>query len=206
MKRQVILYDFDKTLIDAESIILLWQYALKKRKISPLQIPIKALNGAFRFMPRRDFRYMKNAMVYVIKKLSEDDLRDFVVNFLYPNHFYMDGKREFESHDKNAIKILCSASATNYLKYVGEIYDFDYIMGTDLDKDFKVLDKNNKREVKVARIKKYLSDNDIEIDYEISRAYSDSYKDDQFMLSLVKNRFLINSNVIKEGYENLTWR
>ncbi|MET3617040.1 HAD superfamily phosphoserine phosphatase-like hydrolase [Peptoniphilus olsenii] len=206
MKKQVILYDFDKTLIDSESIILLWKYALQKRRISYLQIPIKALSGSFDYLTKRDFKYVKNSMVSVLKYLSENDLRDFVLNYLYPNHFYVDGKNEFAKHDKNAIKILCSASATNYLKYVGEIYDFDHIIGTNLDHEFRVESENNKRKVKVNNIKEYLILNKYEIDYENSRAYSDSFKDDRYMLELVKNRFLINSDIIKKGYENLTWR
>lgn len=206
MKRQVILYDFDNTLVGCESIWMLWRYAINRRKMSIFQIPIRATLGFFGFIFKRDFKYMKNAMVYPMKKLSEDDLKDFMTNCLYPKYFFKDGIKEFKSHDKDAVKILCSASATNYIKYVREILDFDHIIGTDLDSDFKVKSKNNKREIKVLRIKEYLEKNNIEIDYEISKAYSDSYKDDRFMMELVKNRYLINSKVKKEGYKNLTWR
>ena len=117
----------------------------------------------------------------------------------------MEFEDEFYSHDEDTIKILCSASATPYLKYVKDLYPFDYILGTDLGDDYKLTKGNNKKDVKVKNIKDLLAQEGIEIDYENSCGYSDSYQDDKYMLRMVKNRFLINSKVNKKGYENLSW-
>ena len=46
--------------------------------------------------------------------------------------------------------------------------------------------------IKVKNIKEIFEKENIEIDYENSRGYSDSYKDDKYMLSLVEKKFLIN--------------
>ena len=144
-------------------------------------------------------------MVSIIKYFSEDELKSFVTDYLYPKFFFKEFEENFNCHDKDTIKILCSASASPYLKYVKEIYNFDYIIGTELDENYKLTKGNNKKNIKVENIKSLLDKEDIEIDYENSSAYSDSYKDDKYMLRLAKNRFLINSKVNKKGYCNLNW-
>lgn len=205
MKRKVALYDFDKTVVNCESIVELYKYSYKNKKINIFKNLWKLAVAYIKSKLNSDFEIMKNQMVSVIKYLTEDDLQDFVTNYLYPKFFFKEFEDEFSSYDEDTIKILCSASATNYLIYVGELFPFDYIIGTDLDKDYKLCRGNNKKEVKVKNIKEILERDGYEIDYENSLAYSDSYKDDKYMLRMVKNRFLINSRVNKRGYANLSW-
>lgn len=205
MKRKVVLYDFDKTVLDCESIVELYKYAYKNKKINIFKSLLNLSAAYLKAKLNSDFTIMKNQMVSVIKYFTEDELQDFVTKYLYPKFFFKEFEEEFSSYDDDSIKILCSASATNYLIYVGELFPFDYIIGTDLDNDYKLCRGNNKKEVKVKNIKEILEREGIEIDYENSLAYSDSYKDDKYMLRMVKNRFLINSKVNKKGYVNLTW-
>lgn len=205
MKRKVVLYDFDKTLVDCESIVELYKYAYKNKKINIFKSLLDLSAAYIKAKLNSDFTIMKNQMVSVIKYFTEDELEDFVTKYLYPKFFFKEFEDEFSSYDDDSIKILCSASATNYLIYVGELFPFDYIIGTDLDNDYKLSRGNNKKDIKVKNIKEILERDGIEIDYENSLAYSDSYKDDKYMLRMVKNRFLINSNVNKKGYVNLTW-
>lgn len=205
MKRKVVLYDFDKTVVDCESIVELYKYAYKNKKINIFKSLLNLSAAYIKAKLNSDFTIMKNQMVSVIKYFTEDELQDFVTNYLYPKFFFKEFEDEFSSYDEDSIKILCSASATSYLIYVGELFPFDYIIGTDLDNDYKLSRGNNKKDVKVKNIKEILEREGIEIDYENSLAYSDSYKDDKYMLRMVKNRFLINSKVNKKGYVNLTW-
>lgn len=205
MKRKVVLYDFDKTLVDCESIVELYKYAYKNKKINIFKSLLDLSAAYIKAKLNSDFTIMKNQMVSVIKYFTEDELQDFVTKYLYPKFFFKEFEEEFSSYDEDSIKILCSASATNYLIYVGELFSFDYIIGTDLDNDYKLSRGNNKKDIKVKNIKEILERDGIEIDYENSLAYSDSYKDDKYMLRMVKNRYLINSNVNKKGYVNLTW-
>ena len=199
------LYDFDKTVVDCESIVELYKYAYKNKKINIFKSLLNLSAAYIKAKLNSDFTIMKNQMVSVIKYFTEDELQDFVTNYLYPKFFFKEFKDEFSSYDEDTIKILCSASATNYLIYVGELFPFDYIIGTDLDNDYKLSRGNNKKDIKVKNINEILEREGIEIDYEKSLAYSDSYKDDKYMLRMVKNRFLINSKVNKKGYVNLTW-
>lgn len=205
MKRKVVLYDFDKTVLDCESIVELYKYAYKNKKINIFKSLLDLSAAYIKAKLNSDFTLMKNQMVSVIKYFTEDELEDFVTKYLYPKFFFKEFEEEFSSYDEDSIKILCSASATNYLIYVGELFPFDYIIGTDLDNDYKLCRGNNKKDIKVKNIKEILEREGIEIDYENSLAYSDSYKDDKYMLRMVKNRFLINSKVNKKGYVNLTW-
>ncbi|MDU5467706.1 MAG: HAD family hydrolase [Peptoniphilus harei] len=205
MKRKVVLYDFDKTLVDCESIVELYKYAYKNKKINIFKSLLNLSAAYIKAKLNSDFTIIKNQMVSVIKYFTEDELQDFVTKYLYPKFFFKEFEEEFSSYDEDSIKILCSASATNYLIYVGELFPFDYIIGTDLDNDYKLSRGNNKKDIKVKNIKEILERDGIEIDYENSLAYSDSYKDDKYMLRMVKNRFLINSKVNKKGYVNLTW-
>lgn len=205
MKRKVVLYDFDKTVVDCESIVELYKYAYKNKKINIFKSLLDLSAAYIKAKLNSDFTIMKNQMVSVIKYFTEDELQDFVTKYLYPKFFFKEFEEEFSSYDEDSIKILCSASATNYLIYVGELFPFDYIIGTDLDNDYKLCRGNNKKDIKVKNINEILEREGIEIDYENSLAYSDSYKDDKYMLRMVKNRFLINSKVNKKGYVNLTW-
>ena len=205
MKRKLALYDFDKTVVDCESIVELYKYGFKNKKIRFFGTMSGLVSAYIRSKLASDFDIMKNQMVSIIKYFSEDELRDFVTDYLFPKFFFVEFEDEFYSHDEDTIKILCSASATPYLKYVKDLYPFDYILGTDLGSDYKLTRGNNKKDVKVKNIKELLAQEGIEIDYENSCGYSDSYKDDKYMLRMAKNRFLINSKVNKKGYENLSW-
>lgn len=205
MKRKLALYDFDKTVVDCESIVELYKYGFKHKKIKFFRTMAGLVSAYIRSKLASDFDVMKNQMVSIIKYFSEDELRDFVTDYLFPKFFFVEFEDEFYSHDEDTIKILCSASATPYLKYVKDLYPFDYILGTDLGDDYKLTRGNNKKDVKVKNIKDLLAQEGIEIDYENSCGYSDSYKDDKYMLRMAKNRFLINSKVNKKGYENLSW-
>ena len=205
MKRKLALYDFDKTVVDCESIVELYKYGFKNKKIKFARTMAGLASAYIRSKLASDFDIMKNQMVSIIKYFSEDELRDFVTDYLFPKFFFVEFEDEFYSHDEDTIKILCSASATPYLKYVKDLYPFDYILGTDLGDDYKLTRGNNKKDVKVKNIKDLLDQEGIEIDFENSCGYSDSYKDDKYMLRMAKNRFLINSKVNKKGYENLSW-
>lgn len=205
MKRKLALYDFDKTVVDCESIVELYKYGFKNKKIKFFRTMAGLVSAYIRSKLASDFDIMKNQMVSIIKYFSEDELRDFVTDYLFPKFFFVEFEDEFYSLDEDTIKILCSASATPYLKYVKDLYPFDYILGTDLGDDYKLTRGNNKKDVKVKNIKDLLAQEGIEIDYENSCGYSDSYKDDKYMLRMAKNRFLINSKVNKKGYGNLSW-
>lgn len=206
MKKQIILFDFDKTLTDDDSIFLLWKYAFSKKKTNYFKFILQMIKGFFKFLfSGFNFLMFKNELCSVLKYFNDEELKEFI-DYIYEEHIYKDGVEEFNNLPKDSYKMLVSASPINYLKFVDKYFDFDLIIGTNLDNEYNVLGKNNKSTEKVKRIKKHLLEMDFNIDYENSSSYSDSFKDDRPMLMLVKNRFLINSDVEKRGYKNLNWK
>lgn len=206
MKKKVILFDFDKTLTDEDSIFLLWKYAFSKKKTNIFVFGFKMIKGFFKYLfTGLNFIMIKNEMCSVLKYFNEDELEEFV-DYIYKNHILQDGVDYFKTFDYDSYKMLVSASPINYLKYLNKYFDFDMIMGTNLNKEYQVVGKNNKSSEKVRRIRNHLREKDISIEYEISLAFSDSFKDDRPMLQLVKNRYLINSDIEKKGFNNLNWK
>lgn len=206
MKKQIILFDFDKTFTDNDSIFLLWKYAFSKRKTNYFKFIFKMIRGFFKFLfSGFNFLMFKNEMCSVLKYFNDDELEKFI-DYIYEKHIYKDAIDEFNNLPKDSYRILASASPINYLNFLDKYFNFDLILGTNLDENYNVLGKNNKNTEKVKRIRKHLLDVNISIDYEKSKAYSDSFKADRPMLMLVKNRYLINSKVKKRGYTNLNWK
>ncbi|RVU54318.1 HAD family hydrolase [Anaerosphaera multitolerans] len=204
MKTRVFLFDFDKTLTDEDSIFLLWEYAIKMKRISRFYYIGKMILGAFKYIfSLGNFKYMKTEMCSVLKYLSEEDLKNFV-DYIYENHILKEGEVYFNNLGEG-YKMLVSASPINYLKYITKYLNFDVVIGTELDENFKLVGENNKHRAKVKRIQEHLGKVGIEIDYEISEGYSDSYSADRPMLEMVNHRYLINSKVREEGYKNLSW-
>ena len=94
---------------------------------------------------------------------------------------------------------ICSASVEAYLRFCK--LPVDEILGTKTDiKDGKytsqMIGKNCKNEEKVKRIQEVIKNHNLEIDYDLSYAYSDSLHDIP-MLKMVKNRIKIDT---KDGH------
>ena len=94
---------------------------------------------------------------------------------------------------------ICSASVEAYLRFCK--LPVDEILGTKtVIKDGKytsqMIGKNCKNEEKVKRIQEVIKNHNLEIDYDLSYAYSDSLHDIP-MLKMVKNRIKIDT---KDGH------
>ncbi|MGO1580729.1 MAG: HAD family hydrolase [Peptoniphilaceae bacterium] len=204
MKKEILLFDFDKTLTKEDTIVLLWKYAVMKKKVSQLFYYQKVVKASYKYMRKRNFKHFKNQICQILHYFSEKELIEFT-DYVYNNYMLKDGLDYFNNLHRD-YSMLVSASPITYLKYFKKYLDFDVIIGTELDKDFNLLGENNKSFEKVLRINKHLSDMNFEIDYEKSKAFSDSFSADRPMLELVKNRYLINSNKKIPGYTNLIWK
>ena len=89
---------------------------------------------------------------------------------------------------------ICSASIEGYLRFCK--LPVDGILGTKTEikngkYTSKMIGKNCKNEEKVLRLNNIINELNLEIDYENSYAYSDSFHDIP-MLKMVKNRIKIN--------------
>lgn len=205
MKKYAI-FDFDKTITDRDSIKILWQtYGKNMGSKYYLQgISIGASFIGYKFTG--NFNPTKNKMAKIFDYMTEEDIEEFV-NEVLPKYYYKDALEEIKYlKEEGYTLLLVSASYENYMKKVGENLGFDHVIGTRLGRLNELIGDNNRREEKVARIKSYLEKIEETIDYENSRSYSDSYRDDRYMMELTAEKYLINSQVREEGYKNLVWK
>lgn len=205
MKKYAI-FDFDKTITDRDSIKILWQtYGKNMGSQYYLQgISIGASFIGYKFTG--NFNPTKNKMAKIFDYMTEEDIEEFV-NEVLPKYYYKDALEEIKYLKEDGYTLLLvSASYENYMKKVGENLGFDHVIGTRLGRLNELIGDNNRREEKVARIESYLEKIEESIDYENSRSYSDSYRDDRYMMELTAEKYLINSQVREEGYKNLVWK
>lgn len=205
MKKYAI-FDFDKTITDRDSIKILWQTYGKNMGVHYyLQgISIGASFIGYKFTGK--FNQTKNKMAKIFDYMTEEDIEEFV-NEVLPKYYYKDALEEIKYlKEERYTLLLVSASYENYMKKVGENLGFDHVIGTRLGRLNELIGDNNRREEKVARIESYLEKIEETIDYENSRSYSDSYRDDRYMMELTAEKYLINSQVREEGYKNLVWK
>lgn len=205
MKKYAI-FDFDKTITDRDSIKILWQtYGKNMGSQYYLQgISIGASFIGYKFTG--NFNPTKNKMAKIFDYMTEEDIEEFV-NEVLPKYYYKDALEEIKYLKEDGYTLLLvSASYENYMKKVGENLGFDHVIGTRLGRLNELIGDNNRREEKVARIESYLEKIEETIDYENSRSYSDSYRDDRYMMELTAEKYLINSQVREEGYKNLVWK
>lgn len=205
MKKYAI-FDFDKTITDRDSIKILWQtYGKNMGSKYYLQgISIGASFIGYKFTG--NFNPTKNKMAKIFDYMTEEDIEEFV-NEVLPKYYYKGALEEIKYlKEEGYTLLLVSASYENYMKKVGENLGFDHVIGTRLGRLNELIGDNNRREEKVARIESYLEKIEETIDYENSRSYSDSYRDDKYMMELTAEKYLINSQVREVGYKNLVWK
>lgn len=205
MKKYAI-FDFDKTITDRDSIVILWQTYGKNMG---LHYYLQGISIGVSFIGYKftgNFNPTKNKLAKIFDYMTEEDIDEFV-NEVLPKYYYKDALEEIKYlKEEGYTLLLVSASYENYMKKVGENLGFDHVIGTRLGRLNELIGDNNRREEKVARIESYLEKIEETIDYENSRSYSDSYRDDKYMMELTANRYLINSNVREEGFRNLVWK
>ncbi len=206
--KKLILFDFDKTITKMDSVVILIKYYLPKKLWIIIPWIIRLLKFFIIdsvFFTKMNAKNLKNVLLYPLNFFSEDELREFI-KYLNENYIIEDARKKVESFNKSEnFLMLVSASSESYLKFLYDYFPFDVIMGTRVNEKNEIIGENNRHEEKVRRILEYIKENNLELDFENGEGYSDSYSADSPMLELVGNRYLINSEVKKEGYTNLSW-
>lgn len=208
MKKKIAFFDVDKTILEGDSMfdLLFWSWRKHAASIIPSCLAIAAGTARYVLGGRKDIRLMKNGIFYSSKYLSSAEIERFVKEVLFDKRVFKDAVDEIQAkHAEGYTVVFVSASPKLYLDYFYDLFPVDKIIGTDLDAKGRIAGENCKHQEKVVRIEKWLEEEDFEIDYENSCGYSDSYSADHPMLSLVKNRYLINTDLKIAEYKNLFW-
>ena len=169
MIKKVALFDFDNTVASGNTITRLLQYDIRKHPWHCIFLIQMAFYYGLYLIHLSSFEKAKSALLFPVRYMSDQEFEDF-----YHQH----------------VVILCTASSEVYMKY--NQLPIDQLIGTRTRRignheTSEIIGKNCKGKEKINRIKEYLKNQDIEIDYENSYGYSDS-NDDIPMLSLVKHK------------------
>ena len=171
MKSAFAIFDVDDTIINGDSMFLSIFFAMKKKPWIILYFPIILIK----------------VILYLLGIIDKKTVKE---SFYFPLKFLKQHK------DQGCHILLVSASPEIYLRYFKKNNSIDGVIGTvlqDVNGKYtnKIKGENCKGIEKVKRINQYLKENNLEIDFKKSFAYSDSLSDKP-MLSLVKNKYKVN--------------
>ena len=196
MKSTFAIFDVDYTIIKGDSMFLMLIFGIKKRPLIIFYTPIILVKIVLALLGIIDIRVAKEAIYIPLKFLTEKELEGFY-NEVLLNNLNIEVMKRLKQHKEEGYHILlASASPEAYLSWFKKNNYIDGIIGTKIKKiDDKYINKiegeNCKGSEKLKRINQYLEENNLEIDFENSFAYSDSLGDKP-MLSLVKNRYKVS--------------
>ncbi|BCZ49172.1 hydrolase [Clostridium gelidum] len=198
MKSCFAIFDVDYTIINGDSMFLMLFFAISKKPVLIFYTPIILVKIVLYFLKIIDVKNAKEAIYLPLKYLTQKELEEFYETIVLRKINPEVMKRLIFHKEQGCCILLVSASPEVYLQYFKNNSSIDVIIGTKLKiVDGKYINKihgeNCKGIEKVNRIKHYLNENNLEIDFDNSFGYSDSLSDKP-MLSLVKNRYKVNKN------------
>ena len=199
MKTKFAFFDFDDTLIHGDSGRKLLKYYLKKHPLSAVRLLKVVYHYALYLLKVEPLNAAKSAWLYPLDFMDDAEIEDFYISCL-ESSYYPAVVAELEKKKAEGYTIyICSASVEAYLRFCR--LPVDAIMGTKtkiINGHYtgQMIGKNCKNEEKVRRINEEIKNHNLEIDYDLSYAYSDSLHDIP-MLSMVKNRIKIDT---KDGH------
>lgn len=207
------IFDVDYTITRRETLRELYKYSLKENKKNLIYVPRALFSGLLYILKIYDEKRVKESFLKFIENMSENDLEGFTKRFYekrFKNILYNDSLEMMKKLKGEGYKIyLISASPEFYLKHLYEIKEVDKIIGTKFymneGKFTRKMDGLNcKGEEKVKRLKKFLEEEKIEVDFEESYMFSDSLSDKP-LFDLVGKPYLINYKR-KHSIEILKWK
>ena len=208
------IFDVDFTLTSKETLLQLFKFLIKEDKKNLRFLPRAAFSGLMYGLKFYDEKKVKQSFLKFIDGVEEKDLKILVKKYYYEvlsKIIYKDSIDMMKKLKSEGYKIyLISASPEFYLNELYNIKEVDVIIGTrfSFNKgkfERKMVGENCKGEEKVRRLKEYLQENNIEVDYKNSYMFSDSLSDKP-LLDLVGNGYLINYKKTNKDYKILNWK
>lgn len=209
------IFDVDFTITKRETLLEFYLFMIKKRPWIILYFPICILSALLFVIKIIPAKRTKELFIKFIDGIDEKSMKSFVDEFYekrLSKIFYIDAIEEIKKLKEENFKVyLISASGEFYLNTLYNLPEVDKIIGTVFLKSngvyrSKIVGENCKGEEKVRRLKEYLKDKKIEVDFKNSYMFSDSLSDLP-LLKLVGNPYLINfkGNDTK-GIKVLHWK
>ncbi len=212
--KKLAIFDIDYTITKKETLMELFKYTVKNKKTNIRFLPRAVYCGLMYLINVYDEKKVKETFLKFIDKIKEEDLSVLVKNFyndrlkniLYKDAVDMMKKLKNEGYDI----YLISASPEFYVKEFYAIKEVDKIIGTKFKFDNGVFSRkmdgeNCKGEEKVKRLKSYLKENNIVVNFKESYMFSDSLSDKP-LLDLVGKPYLINYKKKYNSIKILNWK
>ncbi|WP_294372821.1 HAD-IB family hydrolase [uncultured Clostridium sp.] len=212
--KKLAIFDIDYTITKKETLMELFKYTVKNKKTNIRFLPRAVYCGLMYLINVYDEKKVKETFLKFIDKIKEEDLSALVKNFyndrlkniLYKDAVDMMKKLKNEGYDI----YLISASPEFYVKEFYAIKEVDKIIGTKFKFDNGVFSRkmdgeNCKGEEKVKRLKSYLKENNIAVNFKESYMFSDSLSDKP-LLDLVGKPYLINYKKKYNSIKILNWK
>ncbi len=213
-KEKLAIFDVDFTLTRKETLLQFFKFLIKDDKKNLRFIPRALFSGIMYGIKVYDEKMVKQSFLKFIDGIDEKSLQILVKKYydevlskiLYKDSIDMIRKLK----DEGCKVFLISASPEFYLKELYNIKEVDVIIGTRFSInqgkfERKMVGENCKGEEKVRRLKEYLNEHNIEVDYKNSYMFSDSLSDKP-LLDLVGNAYLINYKKNNDTYKILKWK
>lgn len=213
-KVKLAIFDVDFTLTKRETLIEFYYFLVKKRPSLLKNLPRSVKGGLLYLIKVYDAGKAKEEFISFVRGITEEDMKDIAKEFYQrklKNILYQDALSTMENFKKEGYKIyLISASAEFYLKELYNIKEVDKIIGTRFEvKDGrytgKIYGENCKGVEKVIRLKQYLKEENIDVDFKNSYMFSDSLADLP-LFRTVGNPHLINFKREHDSIKRLNWK
>ena len=194
MKQRLALFDFDDTMYKGNSIVV-FIFEMVKKGFLPSLGMLRLLWNTLRWKQGSiTTEEVKSFSLHPLLKLTpgarQDFCRQFTQSKLVP-YLYADAVAAMERHALHGdLVLLVSASPEIYLQYLSEVLPVNGVLGTQTDEEMTIR-QNLVLEEKVRRIRQWLNQRGIDVDWSGSSAYGDS-ANDLPMLRMVGQPFLIN--------------
>lgn len=212
--KKLAIFDIDYTITRRETLMELFRYVIKKDKKNIRFLPRAAYCGFMYLIKFYDEKKVKETFLKFIENIKEDDLSTLVKEFYndrLKNIVYKDALDMMKKLKNDGYDIyLISASPEFYVNEFYAIEEVDMIIGTKFKFESgiflrKMDGENCKGEEKVKRLKSYLKENNIDVDFSESYMFSDSLSDKP-LLDLVGKPYLINYKKKYNDIEILNWK
>jgi HAD superfamily hydrolase (TIGR01490 family) len=198
--KKLAIFDIDYTITKKETLMELFKYSIKIDKRNIRFLPRVIFCGIMYILKIYDEKVVKEKFLKFLDGIKEKDLAKLVKDFyhdrlkilLYEDALNMMKKLKKEGYDI----YLISASPEFYVKEFYNIKEVDKVIGTRFNFTNgiftrKMEGENCKGQEKVKRLKEFLENEKIEIDFKESYMFSDSLSDKP-LLDLVGKPYLIN--------------
>lgn len=185
MRKNIIVYDFDKTIYGGESGTNFFTYYVGKYPLNAFIFALAYIKEIFLYLIRvTDLKCLKERFYIFLEKHNKEEIQEIVDGFWekYRREIYGWTKQELKENKKEAELVIVTSATPLFLidKFVKEL-GYDIVFGTEFEGDkgekfiSRIEGENNKGEEKVKKLNRWAMENGI--DYRIIKFYSDSLAD-----------------------------